>query len=146
MRTRNNGRYNGSGRDWETPPKVFDPLNAEFKFTLDPCCTAETAKCRRFYTEADNGLAKNWGRSRVFMNPPYGAEIYAWTAKARKAAEAGALVVALLPASCDLAWWHDDVLGGNAEIRYIRGRPHFLTGTPLPGISFYATVIVIWRP
>jgi hypothetical protein len=36
-RTRNNGRYNGRGREWETPPEVFNPLNAEFHFTLDPC-------------------------------------------------------------------------------------------------------------
>ena len=44
---RNNGRYNGNGRHWATPPEVFDPLHAEFGFTLDPCATPATAKCSR---------------------------------------------------------------------------------------------------
>lgn len=145
MKAKNNGRYNGNGRHWATPPEVFVPLNAEFDFTLDPCATAETAKCLRYFTERDDGLVQDWGTCRVFMNPPYGREIYAWTRKAREAAEAGALVVGLLPASTDLKWWHDDVVG-RAEVRYIRGRVRFLTGGPYRASGFFASVIVIWRP
>lgn len=145
MRTRNNGRYNGNGRHWETPPEVFEPLNIEFNFTLDPCATPETAKCSRFYTEADNGLMKSWSGERVFMNPPYGREVYVWTRKARDEAARGALVVGLLPASTDLAWWHEDVVG-HAEVRYLRGRVRFLTGGPYRASGFFASVIVIWRP
>ena len=141
---KNNGRYNGNGRHWETPPEVFDPLNEEFRFTLDPCATVETAKCARYFTEAEDGLAQSWAGERVFMNPPYGREIYAWTAKAAR--EAGsALVVGLLPASTDLAWWHDDVVAAAAEVRYIRGRVRFLTGGPYRASGFFASVIVIWR-
>lgn len=146
MKAKNNGRYNGNGRNWETPLDVFDPLNREFGFTLDPCATAKSAKCSKFYTESDDGLAQDWGRERVFMNPPYGAEIYAWTRKARLAAQAGALVVGLLPASTDLAWWHDDVIGIADEIRYIRGRVRFLTDGPYRASGFFASVIVVWRP
>lgn len=138
---RNNGRYNGNGRHWATPPEVFDPLHAEFGFTLDPCATAESAKCVKFYTEADDGLTKDWRGERVFMNPPYGSEVYAWTRKAR---DSGALVVGLLPASCDLKWWHEDVVG-HAEVRYIRGRVRFLTGGPYRASGFFASVIVVWR-
>ena len=145
MKTKNNGRYNGNGRHWETPPEVFLPLHAEFNFTLDPCATAATAKVPRFYNEAADGLAQDWSTERVFMNPPYGREVYAWTRKAREAAERGALVVGLLPASCDLAWWHDDI-AGRAEVRYIRGRVRFLTGGPYRASGFFASVIVIWRP
>ena len=140
--TRNNGRYNGNGRHWETPPDVFDPLNREFAFTLDPCCTPQTAKCSKFYTESDDGLSQSWDGERVWMNPPYGREVYAWTRKAR---DSGALVVGLLPGSCDLAWWHEDVVG-RAEIRYIRGRVRFLTGGPYRASGFFASVICIWRP
>ena len=32
---------------WETPQDLFDKLNAEFRFTLDVCATADTAKCLR---------------------------------------------------------------------------------------------------
>lgn len=138
---RNNGRYNGNGRHWATPPEIFLPLNDEFGFTLDPCATPETAKCAKFYTEEDDGLSKDWAGERVFMNPPYGKEIYAWTRKAR---DSGALVVGLLPASCDLAWWHEDVVG-RAEVRYIRGRVRFLTGGPYRASGFFASVIVVWR-
>lgn len=143
--TRNNGRYNGNGRHWATPPEIFDPLHAEFDFTLDPCATAETAKVPRYYTEADDGLSKSWAGERVFMNPPYGREIYAWTRKARMEQSAGALTVGLLPASCDLKWWHEDVVG-HAEVRYIRGRVRYLTGGPYRASGFFASVIVIWRP
>lgn len=142
MRAKNNGRYNGNGRHWATPQEIFDPLNAEFAFTLDPCATAQTAKCARFYTEAEDGLAQDWRGERVFMNPPYGREIYAWTRKAR---DSGALVVGLLPASCDLAWWHEDVVG-RAEVRFIRGRVRFLTDGPYRASGFFASVIVVWRP
>lgn len=145
VRAKNNGRYNGNGRHWETPPEIFGPLDAEFGFTLDPCATALTAKCLRYFTEAENGLVQSWAGERVFMNPPYGREIYAWTRKARMEAEAGALVVGLLPASTDLAWWHDDVVG-RAEVRYIRGRVRFLTGGPYRASGFFASVVVIWRP
>ncbi len=145
VKAKNNGRYNGNGRHWGTPPEVFNPLQAEFDFTLDPCATPETAKCTTFFTEAQNGLAQDWTGHRVFMNPPYGREIYAWTRKAREEAAKGALVVGLLPASCDLKWWHDDVVG-HAEVRYIRGRVRFLTGGPYRASGFFASVIVIWRP
>ena len=146
VRSKNNGRYNGNGREWETPPEVFGPLDDEFHFTLDPCATAANAKCSRFFTEAMDGLRLDWGTHTVFMNPPYGREVYAWTRKACESAEQGALVVGLLPASTDLAWWHDDVVAAGAEVRYIRGRVRFLTGGPYRASGFFASVIVIWRP
>jgi site-specific DNA-methyltransferase (adenine-specific) len=147
VRAKNNGRYNGNGREWETPPELFAKLDEEFKFTLDPCATPANAKCERFYTEAQDGLAQDWRGERVFMNPPYGAEIYAWTRKARESVYDGyrrTLVVGLLPASTDLAWWHDDVVPW-AKVRYIRGRVRFLTGGPYRASGFFASVIVIWN-
>jgi site-specific DNA-methyltransferase (adenine-specific) len=156
-RAKNNGRYNGNGREWETPPELFKQLNDEFHFTLDPCASAANAKHARFFAENKdkaegglwracgiNGLEQDWSDDRVFMNPPYGREIYAWTRKAREEAKRGALVVGLLPASTDLAWWHEDVVG-HAEVRYIRGRVRFLTGGPYRASGFFASVIVIWR-
>jgi phage N-6-adenine-methyltransferase len=141
-RAKNNGRYNGNGRHWETPPDLFRQLDAEFGFTLDPCATAATAKCPRFYTEEQNGLEQDWSGERVFMNPPYGREVYAWTRKARTSG--ARIVVGLLPASTDLAWWHDDIVG-RAEVRYLRGRVRFLTGGPYRASGFFPSVIVIWR-
>lgn len=142
-RTRNNGRYNGNGRNWGTPSEIFQPLDREFNFTLDPCCSIESAQCPVFFTEEHNGLAQSWAGHRVFMNPPYGKEIYAWTRKARLEQGFGVLTVGLLPASTDLAWWHDDVVG-HAEVRYLRGRPRFLTGGPYRASGFFASLVTIW--
>lgn len=50
-----------TGKDnWETPLEFFEKLDEEFHFTLDPCCTGKTAKCKKFYTEKENGLVQDW--------------------------------------------------------------------------------------
>lgn len=121
---------------------MYFALNQEFEFTVDACATPSNAKCPRFWSEAENGLEQDWRGERVFMNPPYGREIYWWTYKARTSA--ADVVVGLLPASTDLAWWHDDVIG-HAEVRYLRGRVRFLTGGPYRASGFFASVIVVWR-
>jgi phage N-6-adenine-methyltransferase len=56
---------------WATPQDFFDRLNAEFRFTLDVCATPENAKCTRYFTRADDGLAQSW-TGVCWMNPPYG--------------------------------------------------------------------------
>lgn len=146
LASKSNGRYNGNGREWETPPELFKQLDDEFRFTLDPCATAQNAKCPRFFTEEQDGLFESWRDERVFMNPPYGREVATWTKKAvREVTYANALVIGLLPASTDLEWWHRDVVG-HAEVRYIRGRVRFLTGGPYRASGFFASVIVVWRP
>lgn len=109
---------------WETPQSFFDKLNEEFQFTLDPCCTHETAKCKKHYTKCDDGLVQSWGGEVVFMNPPYGKEIVKWMKKAyEECLDNGALVVCLVPARTDTAWWHDYAMKG--EVRFIRGRLKF---------------------
>ncbi len=144
-RRRNEARWRGSGRHWETPWDLFGRLDEEFHFTLDPCATEGTAKVSKFYTEAQDGLAQNWLTERVFMNPPYGAELPLWTRKAKDSAEQGATVVGLLPASTDAGWFHDHVLAPKAEIRYLRGRVHFKVGATWAS-PFQPTIIVVWRP
>ena len=93
--------------DWETPPEVFAEYDREFHFTLDVCATAETAKCVRYFTPADNGLVQDWGDDVCCMHPPYGHEIAAWMAKAYRSSLAGATVVCLVPARAGTRWWHN---------------------------------------
>lgn len=55
-----------SGKDdWETPQALFEELDREFHFTLDPCSTHENAKCAKHYTAEENGLQMSWG-GRLF--------------------------------------------------------------------------------
>lgn len=62
-----------------------DPTVA-FRFTLDPCATPENAKCAKFFTEADDGLAQDWSDETVWLNPPYGKTIGSWMKKAYESA------------------------------------------------------------
>lgn len=64
--------FSSATDDWATPPHVFAVLDAEFSFTLDACASADNAKCDRFFTPADNGLAQSWAPATSWMNPPYG--------------------------------------------------------------------------
>lgn len=66
---------------WATPPAFFEALNKRFNFTLDVCATPENAKCSRFFTKEDDGLAQRW-EGVCWMNPPYGREIGKWMEKA----------------------------------------------------------------
>lgn len=114
---------------WETPEHIFRPLNEEFNFTLDPCAETETAKCAKFYTEADDGLEKDWSGEIVFCNPPYSrANINMWTKKCYQESLKGVVIVALLPVSTSARWFHHYVYG-KADIRYYKGRIRF-NGAP----------------
>ena len=45
--------------EWPTPSAFFDQMAAEFgPLELDVCATPKNAKCSRFYTRDDDGLAK----------------------------------------------------------------------------------------
>ena len=122
--------------EWPTPQEIFDKLNAEFHFTLDPCANDDNHKCDKYYTLETNGLAQDWSSERIFLNPPYGRGIDKWV---KKLYETNAPVkVALLPARTDTHWFHNYVLG-KAELRFIKGRIKFgdsKSGAPFP--SFLA--------
>ena len=133
--------FSSKSDEWATPQEIYNVLNEEFDFNLDPCATAENAKCPIFYTKEDNGIVKNWGGCRVFCNPPY-SEIGAWVEKAyREGTKDGTLVVLLIPARTDTRYFHDFILH-RSEIRFIRGRLKFgnqKNSAPFP------SMIVIFR-
>lgn len=130
--------------DWETPPEIFDPLDQEFGFTLDVCATEQTAKCARYFTEADDALTQDW-TGVCWMNPPYGTDVGRWVAKACSSAEAGATVVGLLYARTDTRWFHEYVYH-KAEIRFVQGRVSFLKNGQRVGTSPAPSIVVIWYP
>lgn len=110
--------------EWETPPELFARINALYNFTLDPCCTKETAKCAKYFTAAENGLTQSWKGHRVFCNPPYSrGEQAKWIKKAYEESLEGALVVLLIPSRTDTKVWHDYCMKG--DIKFIKGRVKF---------------------
>ena len=111
---------------WATPDKIFLPLQEEFGFTLDPCCTIETAKCHKFYTPEDNGLLQSWKGETVFCNPPYSRRnIDKWVEKCWTEHSLHKItIVALLPVSTSSTWFHKFVWG-KSELRFYKGRIRF---------------------
>ena len=109
---------------WSTPDDFYKACDKRFgPFTLDVCATADNAKCARYFTQADDGLAQSWYPARFWMNPPYGRTIGLWMAKAYRESLRGAFGVCLVPARTDTAWWHDYAMKGSVE--FIRGRLKF---------------------
>jgi len=111
--------------EWETPQELFDELDSEFHFTLDPCATPQIAKCDKYYTKADDGLKHSWANEIVFMNPPYGGHTGKWIEKAWYESQYGAVVVCLIVSSTDRSYWHDYIFPYATEIRWLRGRLRF---------------------
>jgi len=101
--------------DWATPMWLYDQLDNEFHFTLDPC---------PLYPNF-NGLSIPW-IGNIFVNPPY-SQVKKWLTKAQKELESGNadVIVFLVFANTDTAWFHDYVLH-KAEIRFLRGRIKFI--------------------
>lgn len=81
--------------DWGTPQDLFDALNKEFGFTLDPCADDNNHKCAKYYTKEQDGLAQSWAGETVFCNPPYSRKTktnagqVAWVEKCYKEAKEG---------------------------------------------------------
>ena len=97
--------FSSKSGDWTTPQAFFDKLNKGFDFTLDPCATATNAKCKKYFTEVQNGLSRSWKGHRAFVNPPYGRSIGEWIKKGYKESQQhNTVVVMLIPARTDTKW------------------------------------------
>ncbi len=129
---------------WSTPDSLFNCLNDEFNFTLDPCCEVATAKCSSFFTIDDDGLLKDWGGYSVFVNPPYSrGNIDKWVRKCYKESQKpNTQVVALLPVSTSAKWFHEWIIG-KGELRFVERRVRFV-GAPFTA-PFSSVIVVFGR-
>lgn len=126
--------------EWETPQWLFNELDMEFNFTLDPCSTHNNKKCKKYYTIEDNGIMQDWSNDIVFMNPPYGGQTRKWIEHAYLQSLKGALVVCLIVSSTDRSYWHDYIFPFAAQIRWIRGRIKF--GDAISTAPFANAIII----
>ena len=132
--------FTSASDEWETPQELFDELNGKFGFQLDVCASEANAKCRDFYTKAQDGIAQPWS-ARNWMNPPYGRQLTAWCAKADDEAKRGKITVALLPARTDTRWYHEYCSRWHRN--FLRGRLRFESGgkktnsAPFPSMIVY---------
>ena len=63
------GLITSNSNEWETPMDLFQELDREFHFDLDPCSTDENAKCELHYTIDNDGLTQNWGGAESLLQP-----------------------------------------------------------------------------
>lgn len=144
----NNALLSSVKMDWCTPMDLFRELDREFGFTLDAAASPENAKCKRFFTKDDDALKQDWGGEIVFCNPPYGRKIHKWVKKGREESnKPGTVVVMLIPARTDTAYYHDHILHGGAdEVRFLRGRLKFTDekgneSNPAP----FPSAVIVWK-
>ena len=136
--------FSSKNNEWTTPQAFFDGLDKEFNFSLDPCATKQNAKCKKFFTQKEDGLLQSWGGYNVFCNPPYGRDLKKWVVKAFTESlklSSKKVIVMLIPARTDTSYFHDYIYG-IAEIRFIRGRLKFgdsKNSAPFP------SMLVIYR-
>lgn len=137
--------FSSEDQTWQTPRSVFDPLNAEFKFTLDAAASASNHMLPRYCAADDDGAAiydgllLPWRGERVWCNPPYGRGMDKWIAKL--ASGEAELAVGFIPARTDTKWFHNYVLD-KAEIRFIKGRVKFVGAT---SCAPFPSMICVWR-
>ena len=136
----NKSMISSKSNEWETPQWLFDELNNEFKFTLDPCSTDENTKCKKHYTINDNGIMQDWSKDVVFMNPPYGGQTRKWIEHSYLESLKGAIVVCLIVSATDRSYWHDYIFPFASQIRWVRGRLKF--GDAISTAPFASAIII----
>lgn len=110
---------------WLTPKWLFDKLNKEFKFDLDPATEQNNPLgTQHFFTEQDNSLTKEWN-GNVFINPPY-SNIETWIKKSLDEWNRDRYrdIVMLIPARTDTKYFHNLIVP-HCEVRFIKGRLKF---------------------
>lgn len=135
--------------NWRTPQQLFARLHSRFRFTGDACASPHNALCPKFFTMTSNALKQDWSTlgERVFINPPYSmsAEFMSRSYKAVRFGEVDT-VVALMPSTIDVKWFHKYVVGKASELWFLRGRVQFLspdTGKPVGG-NVVGSMIIVW--
>lgn len=131
--------FSSQDETWRTPINLYKQLDTEFSFTLDACALQSSTLVSANWYGPDHPdprrrdcLTADWRTDAmggaVFMNPPYGRTIGLFMRKAYAEANRGCVVVCLVPARTDTAWYHDTVIASGAEVRFIRGRLRFNDG------------------
>lgn len=129
-RMNNDLRYRPADHERQTqitPRYVLDPIRDALGgvIDLDPCTLPDNpCKAERFYTTADDGLARPWAATTIYVNPPYSKAREPWVARCIAAAEHGSAVVLLIPAATDTRIWQR-AAASSSDIVLIRGRVKF---------------------
>jgi hypothetical protein len=123
--------FSSQTAEWATPRAVYEELDREFHFNLDPCPLVGDV-------DGTAPLLCDWNDKNVFCNPPYGPKLRGFLERWHEARVA----VYLIPARTDTRWFHEICLPFAKEIRFVKGRLKFggaVYNAPFP------SMIVIFR-
>lgn len=102
---------------WLTPPHIIDALGP---FDLDPCAAPGWVTAERHITLPTDGLAAEWS-GRVWLNPPYGREVWDWLARLADHGDG----IALIFARTETEGFVREVWGKADAVMFLHGRLHF---------------------
>lgn len=143
--------FSSASDDWPTPQHIYDELDAEFGFVLDPCASTTNHKAPLYYAKdhpdpaRQDGLEGDWAADAlavggaVYVNSPYGRGIDQWMTKAAETARRGVTVVCLVPSRTD-ARWFQRLLADADEVRFLAGRLKF--GDAMNAAPFGSAVVI----
>ncbi len=136
----NKVHFSSKSNEWATPQYLFNFLDSKYNFDLDPASDGNNNKCKKFYTQKENGLLQDWDQI-TFCNPPYGRELGKWIEKGYlEHQKHNKKIVMLIPARPDTKAWHNFIFG-KAKVVFIKGRVKFGDGTsPAP----FPSAIIIY--
>ena len=145
--------------EWFTPPEVLEMVRRTFegRIDLDPCTTsANPTNASTYFTKREDGLEKSWlGSSSVFVNPPYGKEMYDWIwTVVRWAYECPRMRIALLLAASsrwDQFGWQrifspncTGMLMFRGRVKYIDESGERCKSPPYPSMMFFYNMPPSW--
>ncbi|CAN5890400.1 hypothetical protein BH23PLA1_BH23PLA1_39270 [soil metagenome] len=122
----------GEVRDGSATPKwLFDLLDREVEestghgFDLDAAASPWNSKCAEYFDEQTDALKQDWSAFRaIWCNPPFKAALIgSFASKAIEAAEAGSIVVLLLPHWPGYDWFQ--AIKRRGQIRDVIGPVRF---------------------
>lgn len=105
--------------EWLTPPELVKKLG---EFDLDPCSPVNPpfVHAKTNYTVIENGLVKKWF-GRVYMNPPYGKDLYKWLDKLQKHGNG----ITLIFARTETKFFFEHVWDKADALLFVKGRIRF---------------------
>lgn len=105
---------------WLTPPEIIEALGP---FDLDPCAAPEPRPwptAARHIALPEDGLTAEWS-GRVWCNPPFGDQTWAWLERMAEHGDG----IALAFARTETVGFHQWVWKRAAAVMFLKARPHF---------------------
>jgi len=102
---------------WLTPLHIIDDLGP---FDLDPCGRNDWPTADSKFVLPTDGLAQKW-YGRVWLNPPYGMEAWAWLSRLAEHGTGTALIFA----RTETAGFVSQVWEKATAVRFLHGRLYF---------------------